>query len=59
MTDEHGIEQIQHAYELAVEAVMEATNCDELDASAAVERIAELIFLTIKFNGDFDATRKH
>ena len=50
---------MQHAYELAVEAVMEATNCDELDASAAVERIAELIFLTIKFNGDFDATRKH
>lgn len=59
MTDDHGILQVQHAYELAVEAVMETTNCDELDASAAVERIVELIFLMIKFNGDFDATRKH
>jgi hypothetical protein len=59
MTDEYGIDQVQHAYELAVEAVMETTNCDELDASAAVERIVELIFLMIKFNGDFDATRKH
>ena len=59
MTDEYGIDQVQHAYELAVEAVMETTNCDELDASAAVERIVELIFLLIKFNGDFDATRKH
>lgn len=59
MTDDNGIFQVQHAYELAVEAVMETTNCDELDASAAVERIVELIFLMIKFNGDFDATRKH
>ena len=59
MTDGHEIDQVQHAYELAVEAVMETTNCDELDASAAVERIVELIFLMIKFNGDFDATRKH
>ena len=59
MTDEYGIDQVQHAYELAVEAVMDTTNCDELDASAAVERIVELIFLMIKFNGDFDATRKH
>lgn len=59
MTDEYGIDQVQHAYELAVEAVMETTNCDELDASAAVERIVELIFLMIKFNGDFDATCKH
>jgi hypothetical protein len=59
MTDEYGVDQVQHAYELAVEAVMETTNCDELDASAAVERIVELIFLMIKFNGDFDATRKH
>lgn len=59
MTDDNGILQVQHAYELAVEAVMETTNCDELDASAAVERIVELIFLMIKFNGDFDATRKH
>ena len=59
MTDDNGILQVQHAYELAVEAVMETTNCDELDASAAVERIVELIFLMIKFNGDFDATHKH
>ena len=59
MTDDNGIFQVQHAYELAVEAVMETTNCDELDASAAVERIVELIFLMIKFNGDFDATHKH
>ena len=59
MTDEYGVDQVQHAYELAVEAVMETTNCDELDASAAVERIVELIFLMIKFNGDFDATSKH
>jgi hypothetical protein len=59
MTDGHEIDQVQHAYELAVEAVMETTNCDELDASAAVERIVELIFLMIKFNGDFDATSKH
>jgi hypothetical protein len=59
MTDEYGVDQVQHAYELAVEAVMETTSCDELDASAAVERIVELIFLMIKFNGDFDATRKH
>ena len=59
MTDDNGIFQVQHAYELAVEAVMETTNCDELDASAAVERIVELIFLMIKFNGDFDATIKH
>jgi hypothetical protein len=59
MTDEYGVDQVQHAYELAVEAVMDTTNCDELDASAAVERIVELIFLMIKFNGDFDATRKH
>jgi len=59
MTDDDGIIQVQHAYELAVEAVMDTTNCDELDASAAVERIVELIFLMIKFNGDFDASRKH
>ena len=59
MTDDDGIIQVQHAYELAVEAVMDTTNCDELDASAAVERIVELIFLMIKFNGDFDATIKH
>ena len=59
MTDDDGIIQVQHAYELAVEAVMDTTNCDQLDASAAVERIVELIFLMIKFNGDFDATRKH
>ena len=59
MTDEYGIDQVQHAYELAVEAVMETTNCDELDASAAVERIVELIFLMIKFNGDFNASIKH
>jgi hypothetical protein len=59
MTDEYGIDQVQHAYELAVEAVMETTNCDELEASAAVERIVELIFLMIKFNGDFNASIKH
>lgn len=59
MTDDDGIIQVQHAYELAVEAVMDTTNCDQLDASAAVERIVELIFLMIKFNGDFDATHKH
>ena len=59
MTDEYGIDQVQHAYELAVEAVMETTNCDELEASATVERIVELIFLMIKFNGDFDASIKH
>jgi len=59
MTDGHEIDQVQHAYELAVEAVMETTNCDELDASAAVERIVELVFLMIKFNGDFDASIKH
>ena len=59
MTDGHEIDQVQHAYELAVEAVMEATNCDELEASAAVERIVELVFLMIKFNGDFDASIKH
>ena len=59
MTDEYGIDQVRHAYELAVEAVMETTNCDELEASAAVERIVELIFLMIKFNGDFNASIKH
>jgi len=59
MTDEYGIDQVQHAYELAVEAVMETTNCDQLEASAAVERIVELIFLMIKFNGDFNASIKH
>lgn len=59
MTDEHGIDQVQYAYELAVEAVMETTNCDSMEASAAVERIVELVFLMIKFNGDFDATHKH
>ena len=59
MTDGHEIDQVQHAYELAVEAVMEATNCDGLEASAAVERIVELVFLMIKFNGEFDATIKH
>jgi hypothetical protein len=54
------VDMIQQAYEDAVFAVMDATNCEEQEAAAAVEKIVELMFrVTQLTHGDFNATSKH
>lgn len=54
-----GTEAIQQAYEEAVIAVVEATNCEQEEAALVVETVVNLIYELIKFTGDFYATHKH
>jgi hypothetical protein len=40
--------EIEHAFEKAVVAILNATNCTEEEAEALIDAMADLIFTTMK-----------